>query len=828
MNNFRILASVLVLLAGLETLHAEPRLIISGRGGTGDRFTLIGPDARQQLLVTAETPDAHPRDVTGEVTFRVEPAGIVEFLDPGFLKPVGDGKTVITAELSGAALGSIEVTVEQVGSPLPINFPNEIAPIFTRNGCNGGGCHGKSGGQNGFRLSLLGFEPWNDYDRILREGRGRRISLTAPESSLMITKATGEIPHGGGARIEVGSPDYQRLIRWIEMGTPYGSDDDPTIARIEVAPKHRVTRAGGRQQLSVTALYSDGSTRDITREVQFDSNDEQMATVTKQGLVEMNSLPGSASVMVRFQEHVDVFLADIPLGVPVTLPEPKNFIDKEIFAKLELLGLPPSELADDATFLRRVCLDIAGRLPGAEEAEAFAADVDPEKRGHKIDALLETPEYADWFANKWSAVLRNKRTSAEFARGTFAFHDWVRNSIQRNMPFDQFVGELVTASGEMGQNPPVAWYRAVSDPKEQMQDISQVFLGIRIQCAQCHHHPYEKWSQDDYYGMTAFFSTLQRKPGELPGEEMVFHKRKSASAQNPSTKKNQLPTPLGAAVLEIPEEQDPRQALAGWMTDPSNPFFARMFVNRYWKHFFGRGIVEPEDDMRVTNPATHPELLDGLAKYFVDSGYDMKAVIRLICNSRTYQLSSEPNQYNASDRQNYSRYHPRRLPAEVLLDAINVVTKSEDAFPNQAPGTRAVALPDDQYTKDIYFLSVFGRPEMESACECERAIDGNLAQSLHLVNSSTIHGKLTSGQGRAALLAAETERAPADKIRELYLAAFARPPRAEEVEIALAHLDTKRKRAEEIPNANLAQSTREGYEDLLWVLLSTKEFLFNH
>lgn len=827
MKNLWILA-LPFLFGGVENAHAGTSLTISGRGGTGNGIILIGPDARQQLLLTVETPDAHPRDVTGEVTFRVEPAGIVEFLDKGFLKPLADGKAVITAELNGAAPASIEVTVERSGAPLPINFANEIAPVLTRNGCNSGGCHGKSGGQNGFSLSLLGFEPWNDYDRLLREGRGRRISLPAPESSLMITKATGEIPHGGGSRIEVGSPDYNRLLRWIEMGTPYGFEDDPTVERIEVAPKQRVAQAGGHQQLSVTAYYSDGSSRDVTREVQFDSNDEQMASVTKQGLVEMNKLPGSASVMVRFQEHVDVFLADIPLGMPVTLPEPKNFIDERIFAKLELLGLPPSELTDDATFLRRVSLDIAGRLPDAKEAEAFVVNTNPDKRASKIDELLESPAYADWFANKWSAVLRNKRTSAEYARGTFAFHDWVRNSIKRNKPFDQFVSELVTASGEIGQNAPVAWYRAVKDQKEQVQDIAQVFLGVRIQCAQCHHHPYEKWSQDDYYGMTAFFSTLERKPGELPGEEMVFHKRKSASALNPSTKENRKPTPLGAPVMDVPEEEDPRQPLAAWMTDPSNPFFARMFVNRYWKHFFGRGIVEPEDDMRVTNPATHPELLDGLASHFVESGYDMKSVIRLICNSHTYQLSSEPNQYNGSDRQNYSRYRPRRLPAEVLLDAINLVTMSEDAFNNQKPGTRAVALPDDQYTKDVYFLSVFGRPEMDSACECERTIDGNLAQSLHLVNSATVQSKLTSGEGRAALLAAEADRSDADKIKELYLAALARPPRADELEIAQRHLDTKRKRAEEREGVNPAQSTREGYEDILWVLVSTKEFLFNH
>lgn len=818
----KLLIAALLLLA-LPSSWAEAQLILSGRNGTETTIDLVGPDARQQIVVSAGE-----RDLTHEASYSVRPAGVIEFVDPGYIRPIGDGRATITAKVSGYAPHSIDVVVEKCETPLPINFSNEIVPILTKYGCNGGGCHGKSGGQNGFRLSLLGYEPWNDYDYLINEGRGRRIFPAAPEHSLLLTKATGEIPHGGGARLELGSHDYQFLTRWIRQGMPFGSETDPTIERIEVFPKERTASAGALQQLIVTAHYSDGAQKDVTRAVQFEANQKEMAEVTEKGLVELKDLPGSTSVMVRFQEHVGVFIANIPLGAPVELPEPKNFVDHHIFRKLELLGLPPSKLANDSTFLRRVTLDIAGRLPTQKETEAFLADSNANKREAKIDALLDSPEYADWFANKWSAVLRNKRAKDEYARGTYAFHQWIRKALSENRPFDQFVGELVTASGEIGQNPPVAWYRTVSDSKEQMQDVAQVFLGIRMQCAQCHHHPYEKWSQDDYYGFTAFFSTLQKKPGQQPGEEIVFHKRRDAVSQNPNTKAMLKPTPLGGDVVDVSAEKDPRFALADWMRDRENPYFAKMLVNRYWKHFFGRGIVEPEDDMRVTNPATHPNLMADLAEYFVVSGYDLKDLIRVICNSHTYQLSADPNGYNTNDRQNYSRYYPRRLPAEVLLDAINDVSLTSDKFNGQDEGTRAIALPDDKYNKDVYFLSVFGRPEMDSACECERTQDANLAQSLHLINSTTIQSKLTADTGRASKLASAIELSDESRITELYLNAFSREPRAEELKAAQAHLEKKRGRAAADEEVSPAQAEREAFEDILWALVNTKEFLFNH
>ena len=807
-------------------------------------LTLIGPDDRHQIIVTSTTksPQGTPQpiDITHQATYKVHPPEIAEITSDGYLRPLADGKATLTATFKNATPATATITVQQASTPQPINFANEVVPLFTRHGCNGGGCHGKSGGQNDFKLSLLGYEPWNDYEYLKRESRGRRVFPAAPEYSLLLTKSTGETPHGGGARIEKDSFDYRLLVRWIEQGMPEGTEDDPTVDHIEVFPRERVIEANGKQQLAVTAFYSDGTQRDITHAAQFEANQPDMAGSDEHGLVSLLDRTGSTSVMIRFQEHVDVFQATIPLGIDTpNLPKPNGLIDEHIFTKLDLLGLPPSKPCDDPTFLRRVTLDIAGRLPTVEETEAFLAAKNPDKRAKKIDALLETTEYADLFAGKWAAVLRNKRDKNEYARQTYAFHGWIRDSLIENVPYDQFVTTLLTASGEVGQNPAVSWYRAVKDRKEQMQDIAQVFLGIRMQCAQCHHHPYEKWSQDDYYGFTAFFSTIGRKTGDQPGEEIIYSKRAAAAETNPNTKVSLKPTPLGAEPLELSPADDPRDSLASWMTDSNNPYFARMLVNRYWKHFFSRGLVEPEDDMRVTNPATHPRLLNELADSFVADGYDLKQLIRRICNSTVYQLAALPNAHNLADAQNYSRYYPKRLPAEVLLDAINDVTASKNTFTGQPVGVRAISLPDDKANSQSYFLTVFGRPEMASACECERTTDANLAQSLHLINSDTIHKKLSDAVGRAALLAADKDKADEARITELYLQALSRQPDPSEIALSKAHLEKKRaqlkakpapvKEGEKPPTPPTAESLeREAFEDLVWALLNTKEFLFNH
>lgn len=710
-------------------------------------------------------------------------------------------------------------------APRPLNFANDIVPILTKGGCNSGGCHGKAGGQNGFKLSLLGFEPQEDYEHIVKEARGRRIFPAAPEQSLLLTKAVAQTPHGGGKKLDAASEDYADLVRWIREGMPYGKDTDPKMARISVEPAKLTMPLKGAQQLKVTAHYTDGSTRDVTKRALYEANEKAMAETSETGRVTLFDLPGDVAVMVRYQGKVSTFRATVPLGAPVaTLPPVSNFVDDLVFAKLKTIGIPPSDIADDGTFIRRLTLDLAGRLPTASEMKDFMASKDANKRTALVDRLLDSPDYAEFFANKWSALLRNQRTQPVYARGTYLFWQWIRDSIADNKPYDQFVREVIAAAGDIDNSPPVAWYRQVKEQKQQMEDVAQLFLGTRMQCAQCHHHPFEKWSQQDYYGFAAFFANVARKPSTFTGEELIYHKRGIAQTQNIRTKEQVMPTSLGGAALKLKPEQDPRVSLAEWMRAKDNPFFAHTLVNRYWKHFFNRGLVEPEDDMRETNPPVNPELLSALAADFIKTGYDMKKLIRTIVTSTTYQLSAVPNAHNAKDRQNFSRYYPKRLNAEVLYDAVNTLLDVESNFAGQAPGTRAVALPDNSYNQSIYFLSVFGRPDSSSACECERTQEASLAQSLHLLNAADIQTQLARGNGRADMLTKDT-RPDDDKITDLYHIALSRDPNADEVKFARAHLEkkTKAKTGDEA-----FKGKKEAYEDILWALLNTKEFLFNH
>ncbi len=775
---------------------------------------LKGPNARKQLVVTGAFASGQRHDLTHQVAYQVQPAGVVAVAPDGFVRPLADGQAQITAREPGGKTATLALTVEQFDKPQPINFPNEIVPIFTKLGCNTGGCHGKSDGQNGFKLSLLGFYPNEDYEYLVKENRSRRIFPASPEYSLLLLKPSNQMPHGGGHRLDVDSFEWQLITRWIEQDTPYGSPTDPVVERIEVFPKDRAMNCEEKQQLSVIAHYSDGSRGDVTRLASYESNDIQMALSTTNGLVTASHTPGDVAVMIRFQGHVTVFRANIPLGLPVTtLPPARNFIDELAFGKLKSLGIPPSPVCDDATFVRRVTIDIAGRLPTASEARAFIGSTDPQKRDKLMDQLLDSPGYGDHFGNKWASVLRNRRRADADRAYTFRFHGWIRQAIQQNMPYDQFVRSILAASGDVETNPPVAWYKEVATASEQMEDTAQLFLGLRIQCARCHHHPFEKWSQDDYYSFQAFFSQVGRKPTrDGVANARIYHLGGVAAAQNPRSLASLKPAGLGGTPLDIAPYDDPRQYLVDWMASPDNPFFAKALVNRYWKHFFGRGIVDPEDDMRVTNPPTNPALLDALAKHFLSTRFDLKDLVRTICRSNTYQLSSEPTEFNRGDKLNFSAFYPRRLNAEPLYDAINQVAGTNVAFSGMPQGTRALQLPDNGFND--YFLQVFGKPEAQSACECERSAEANLAQSLHLLNSTDIQGKLSDGNGHVAKLMRDMEKSDADKVEELYYSAFARPPRKDELELVLPYIQAK-------PNK------QQALEDLMWAMFNTKEFLFN-
>ncbi len=796
----------------LDALRIEPN-------ENGQGFAMRGRDARQQLIVSGVYSSGQLHDLTRKVSFATEPAGIVEIDPTGLLTPLADGRALVRATHEGGLKTEIAVSVEGVATQIPINFKNQIVPIFTKLGCNSGGCHGKSGGQNGFALSLLGFYPTDDYEFLVNEARGRRLFPPAPAESLLLTKPTGRSPHGGGKRMAADSYEYRMIYRWIEQGVPYGSDADPVVVGIRCIPEGRVMGRGADQQISVVAEYSDGTTEDVTRMALYEANDSEMAEVTETGIVKTLDLAGEVAIMARYQGQVSTFRATIPLGAPMDgVPQPSNFVDEAVFAKLTVLGIPPSPVCDDATFLRRVSIDITGRIPSESKVREFLADPDPQKRDKVIDELLGTQEYADYFGNKWNLVLRNKNPQAGEEEATYAFYRWIWDSLYDNNPYDQFVRELLTASGDVRMNPAVTWYRQVASPEERVEDTAQLFLGLRIQCARCHHHPFEKWSQDDYYSFRAFFTRIGEKRQTNQAQnfafKQVFHNVGKASDRNPRSGATLLPAGLGSEPFDIPDERDPRAYLADWMADPSNPFFAKSVVNRYWKHFFSRGIVDPEDDMRETNPPTNPQLLDGLAKHFIDSGFDLKDLVRTICRSKTYQLSSLPNDYNLKDKQNFSRFYPKRLTAEVLYDAFHDVTNTTQGYNGLPAGTRAIQLPDP--AKGPYFLKVFGQPAGDTACECERSQEANLAQALHLLNSNEVQGKISSGSGRASTLSKEAERSHAEKLAELYRWVYSREPRPEEAEVALAHIQKHQE------NPQIA------YEDILWALINSKEFLFNH
>jgi hypothetical protein len=788
-------------------------------------FALRGDDDSRQLILTGTLGDGRLQDLSGDVEYEVADRNVVRVTPAGRVLPTGNGRTTITARY-GPHKVSVDVQTSAMDVNLPINFANHIVPIFTKLGCNSGGCHGKSGGQNGFALSLLGFIPEMDYQALVKEDRGRRLLPASPQNSLLLLKATGAVAHAGGKRMEVSSDEYKLLKRWIAAGTPFGQASDPHVTKISVFPEHRIVQRNNRQQFAVLAHYSDGSVHDVTVRAQYESNDPDVLVVDGNALVRSLDLSGEAAVMARYQGQVAVFRATVPSGlkVPDYQFEHRTVVDKHTHRQWQELAIAPSDLCTDAEFIRRVSIDLTGTLPTPAQLKAFLADNDPAKRDKLIDRLLETPEYSCYFANKWSDILKVRRAKQpQRAFGTFAFHNWIRESIAADKPYDEFVREILAAIGDESKCPPTVWYKDITTPEQFVDDACQVFLGVRVACAQCHHHPYEKWSQDDYWGMAAFYGRVGKKVMPQPGvvvqgqqnQRNVIFNKPAGTVKNKRTGKDAVMRPLDAEPVSVTAGDDPRHKLVDWMVDAKNPFFARAVANRYWSYFFGRGIVDPVDDMRVTNPPSNPELLDALAKELVDHNYSLKHLIKVIVKSRTYQLSAFPNQWNKHDKKAFARFYPRRMTAEVLYDALCQVTGSPPAFPGlptdkHAPA-RAIMLPDESFAS--YFLDVFGRPQRLSSCECERITEANLAMVLHLLNSEEVQTKLARAGARCDQLAKDP-RPDTDKVEELFLWTVGRPPNAGQMQLALQTIQMNSK------------NKRIAYEDILWTLINTKEFIF--
>lgn len=767
--------------------------------------------ARRQLLISAGE-----LDLTQQVTYRSADPKIAIVSERGFVTPKSVGETEILLSLDGQQ-HKVPVKVTSFDRHRPVDFANEVSPLLSRFGCNAGGCHGKASGQNGFKLSLFGFDTAFDHQALAFEARGRRLFAASPDQSLFLRKATGQVPHGGGRRIELNSEAYQTVLRWIEQGAPATAPDSPRVAKIEVFPKERSLRAGQTQQLAVIAHYTDGSERDVTAEAQFAGNFDVVAAVDDYGHVRCNGQTGEATIMARYMGQVAVFRTLVPHGAPLTeIPgfKPRSYVDELVAAKWMKLGITPSPVCDDLTFLRRVTVDLCGRLPTPEEIQQFAAETRVDKRDQVVDRLLASPDYPAYFAMRWGTILRNSQLAGS-TQASYAFHNWIKDLIAQNRPYDELVRGVIAAAGEWQDAPAINWYWQMRDDQLHMvtSDTAQVFLGVRLQCARCHHHPYEKWGQDDYYGLAGFFTRLGRKSfGEPP--PYFSAPRVTMGERDPLTGQSPEPKYLGGDAAKFTAEQDPRHGLVDWMTQSENPFFAKVLVNRLWAHFLGRGLVDQVDDMRETNPPSNPQLLEALAQEFTDHKYDMRHMIRQIVTSQVYQLDSEPTEGNKNDTQNYARFYARRLIAEVFHDAVDQSTGSKTRFGGMANSARAVDLPHEGFGS--YFLDTFDRPRRVTGCECERSSNATLAQVLLLANSDEIENKIGDGNGRIAKLlkAGQTDT---QVINDLYLATLGRWPSPTELEKTTRFVAAQDK-----------NERQRALEDVLWTLMNSKEFMFNH
>jgi Protein of unknown function (DUF1553)/Protein of unknown function (DUF1549) len=775
------------------------------------RVRLNGPRASQRLIVLGVYADGSRRDLTqvaaiegGETTVAVD--------DKKQLRSQADGKGSVRVR-HGKIETNVTVEVSDATDPRPVSFRHEVEPMLTKLGCNQGACHGGQHGKGGFRLSLLGFEPEFDYTSIVKSAEGRRVSPSSPEESLLLLKPALAVKHGGGKRWESGGREWSLIQLWLEQGAPAPSSNEPTVVGLVVYPEHRVMEPGQSQALVALATLSDGSVRDVTDDAKFDTLNEGVATVGKNGVAATVG-QGETSIMVRYQGRAAMARITAPYARDKSFEwSPRNVVDEKVAAKWRALGLVPSPPCSDAEFLRRAMLDTIGTTPTPDEVDAFLADADPGKRDKLVDRLLDRPEYVDYWTLKWGDLLRVNSDKLG-PQGMLAFNLWLRDGFRSNKPVNVMVPELVTAEGSIYTNGPANYYRVASNPEDLAETTAQVFMGVRLQCAKCHHHPFESYGQDDYYGLAAYFSRIRAKNSNefgLFGRELVVFVANGGEVRQPRSGKVMKPTPLGAAPADDPVDR--RRALAQWLIQSDNAWLPKNIANRYWGYLMGRGLVHPIDDLRETNPPSNPELLDALASEFVKGGYDLKKLLRLILTSRVYGLSALPTPDNRLDAIHSTHYPLKRLTAEQLLDALNAATGTFEKFPMRPMGTRAISLPDTNYPS--YFLDTFGRPVRAIACECERTSDPTLGQALHLMNGDAINRKLSQPDGRLVKILKDPRLTDETLVQSLYRWSFARPATETEVDVASAVLAD-------------APSRLLGAQDLFWGLLNSKEFLFNH
>lgn len=774
---------------------------------------LDGPRSQQRLVILADYADGRSWDLSRDATFRTSSAKVAAVDADGVVRPIGDGKAEITVQAGGQTV-RVPVTVRGATADTPVSFSREVVPLLTRAGCNQGACHGAALGRGGFRLSLRGFDPAFDYAEIVQSAKGRRVVVSDPERSILLMKPALLMEHAGGERFRARSRDYELLRQWLADGAPAPAASDADVKKLEVWPAHRLMRPGERQQLVVLATWSDGIVEDVTAAAQYDTLNESIARVTAAGLVTAQG-KGEAHIMVRFHGQPALAQVSLPFAkLDAPLAFSGNYIDKHLAAKWQELGLTPSSLCSDEEFLRRLSLDAIGTLPTPDEIKAFLADTRPDKRTKAVDRILDRPEFVDYWALKWGDLLRINREQLT-DKGMWSFHNYVRASLRDNKPADVMAREIITAEGSTFTDGPANFYLTAKAPPDWAETTAQVFLGVRMQCARCHHHPFEKWSQADYYGMTAFFSRVGTKNSQefgLFGKETVVFLKPTGEVTHPR---------LGGVVrphaLDGPDVDDPldrRVKLAEWITDRKNPWFARNLSNRFWAYAMGRGLVEPIDDLRVTNPPSMPDLLDALADDLTSHNYDIKHLLRSIFTSRAYQLASTSTAGNAADQANiyHTHYTRKRLTAEQLADALDFATGTQEKYAGMPQGTRAIQLPDTRVKS--FLLDTFGRPARQITCECERTAQPNIAQALHLLNGDFLTKKIEAPGGRIDLLF-KTKAPPEQIIDELYLVTLGRKPRPDELARDQAFLKA-------------SANPRDGAVDLLWVLLNSREFLFDH